>query len=969
MLCSNGVAKINSETVRALQKLHPERKSDLILPSTNTPQLTVDPAFVASKLFRESGDQNVSKDVYGWAPWLFFARRGEKKGFFSSLVSFACFIANNSELFPSVCSMLLSGGALTPLHKLGASERKLREETLLPPKLRPINSGSLLAKTILSSVLASAAGKRAAERVAPFQFSLGTSRGVDKLIHVCRAAYESRYIVGKNDFENGFNSLSRQKMLDTHCKLFPESTRVFNFFYGVDSPVFLLDDDMELTVIRSEQGSRQGCSAGTEGFCLAIHPVLVELQVRYPDFDFRAITDDVVPIAPPPVSDSFEDWQALYTRYAQCLNDIKDLSFLFAGLTLNAEKGALLLPAGAPLPTLIVRHMFPAQFEFRQDGMRVAGAPIGTDAFMCDFVNAKVVEACDKLSAIKLVGKKSPRAAHRLLTSCASKLLSFLSSTVPPEISLPFLKIFDVEVENTFFSVISPSDNCCSAERFDRARLKASLPSPHGCGLFKAVDQARIAWWTSVATCMQDALLFKLRSGLSRFAEFAWQSVIALHGGVGSKYWSQVKHLYPDSAIGLLNGTLYSPLHPHIPKINQIALRTVSKIKLETFKKLHAVSLLSDTLTASDIIQASTRSFSGSVFSEPIRQADADFNPARYIHFTRFFLGLPPAITIGGSQMQVEFDYPVQRCLATHGGSSSYLDSAANHASSKCPATFQARQQKHQALERVIVTAAQQAGLTARVEPDTHSLLLGEFSKVDCRRVFPKAASKAYKVAFDAVSKAVDLTSSIHCTLSTEEKQTLIQSKIDLLPLHQGKASGLRIDVSLENTETGELKWIDTSAVHTTCLTYQATELKAVTKRNLSSALAEDHVIADVLVHEPSPTLLSREVFKREKYSRLVMVAAKQHADGKRASLPSFSPFIVSDLGELSPSATDLQEWIVEQYRVKLKKQGRRDDGCSASDLVRKFRHKFKLGIQMAIASGLGAMIHSAGQPWGGLGD
>jgi hypothetical protein len=140
-------------------------------------------------------------------------------------------------------------------------------------------------------------------------------------------------------------------------------------------------------------------------------------------------------------------------------------------------------------------------------------------------------------------------------------------------------------------------------------------------------------------------------------------------------------------------------------------------------------------------------------------------------------------------------------------------------------------------------------------------------------------------------------------------------------------------------------------------------------KEKSSSALAEDHVIADVLVHEPSPTLLSREVFKREKYSRLVMVAAKQHADGKRASLPSFSPFIVSDLGELSPSATDLQEWIVEQYRVKLKKQGRRDDGCSASDLVRKFRHKFKLGIQMAIASGLGAMIHSAGQPWGGLGD
>ena len=58
---------------------------------------------------------------------------------------------------------------------------------------------------------------------------------------------------------------------------------------------------------------------------------------------------------------------------------------------------------------------------------------------------------------------------------------------------------------------------------------------------------------------------------------------------------------------------------------------------------------------------------------------------------------------------------------------------------------------------RVIVTAAQQAGLIARVEPDTHSLLLGEFSKADCRRVFPKATSKAYKEAFEEVSKVVDL--------------------------------------------------------------------------------------------------------------------------------------------------------------------------------------------------------------------
>ncbi len=99
------------------------------------------------------------------------------------------------------------------------------------------------------------------------------------------------------------------------------------------------------------------------------------------------------------------------------------------------------------------------------------------------------------------------------------------------------------------------------------------------------------------------------------------------------------------------------------------------------------------------------------------------------------------------------------------------------------------------------------------------------------------------------------------------------------------------------------------------------------------------------------------------------MAATKQHTDGKRSSLPKFSPFVVSDFGELSPAATELQEWLVDQYRVKLKKDGRRDDGCSNAELVRQFRHKFKVTVQLAIASGLGAMIQAGGQPWGDLGN
>ena len=794
-LSSHGVAKVNASTIAALKKLHPERKSDLVLPTTPHIQLTVDHSFVSKRLFRQAADRNISKDVYGWAPWMFYACRGEKKGFFVSLTNFICFLANNTSLFPQICALLLSGGSLTPLHKLELSERQLREEAFLPPKLRPINSGSLLSKTILAAVIASPAGQRAAERVQPFQLSLGVSRGVEKLVHICRAAHESKWLVGKNDYENAFNSLSRQKMLDNHCVLFPESTDVFNFFYGIDSPIFLLDDELELTVLQSQEGPRQGCSAGTEGFCLGIHPVPTDLQTLYPDFEFRLITDDLVPLAPPPASDSFDDWQELYIRYSCCLIDVKRLSLEYAGLTLNAEKGALLIPRGAPMPTPEVRARFPAGFEFRQDGFRIAGSPVGSDDFMRKFVDDRVAEACSKLSAVKLLGKKSPRGGHRLITSCMSKLMCYIATTVPPHISIPALAKFDEEVESAFFEIMGLTT--CSQERYDRARLKASLPAPFGCGLFKAIDQAGVAWWASVSACLKDELLYKLRSGLQRFAEPAWQALVELHGGEECKYWTQVKHLYPSSSLGLLDGTFYSPINPSKPKSSQIALKMCVKIKIDKFEKLTAFSLLAlgnPTLTDSDVIQAASRTDAGKIFSEPMQAHDA-FSPLGYVCFSRAFLGLPPPLTIGGEVGHSEFDYPVQKCLAAHSGSCKYLDAHGNHASSNCPATYHPRIIKHRAIMRVIADCAQEAGLSTRCEPDTHSLLLGEFSKADCRRVFPKQMSKPYQAAFENLSQAQAFIASVDCTYSFEEKQNYLQNKIQLLPFHNGDAVGLRVDV------------------------------------------------------------------------------------------------------------------------------------------------------------------------------
>jgi hypothetical protein len=65
----------------------------------------------------------------------------------------------------------------------------------------------------------------------------------------------------------------------------------------------------------------------------------------------------------------------------------------------------------------------------------------------------------------------------------------------------------------------------------------------------------------------------------------------------------------------------------------------------------------------------------------------------------------------------------------------------------------------------------------------------------------------------------------------------------------------------------------------------------------------------------------------------------------------------VSDFGDLSPAAVELQEWLVTAYAKKCERDGTRADGCNSADLIRSFRQKFKLNVQLAIASGLGGML------------
>ena len=88
----------------------------------------------------------------------------------------------------------------------------------------------------------------------------------------------------------------------------------------------MLDDDLKETIIWSQEGPRQGCSAGTYLFCAGSAPLVSKLQLLYPEFSFLVLTDDINILVRPPTTGSVSGWQRLYERYAAFLADLRSFS-------------------------------------------------------------------------------------------------------------------------------------------------------------------------------------------------------------------------------------------------------------------------------------------------------------------------------------------------------------------------------------------------------------------------------------------------------------------------------------------------------------------------------------------------------------------------------------------------------------------------------------------------------------------
>ena len=177
--------------------------------------------------------------------------------------------------------------------------------------------------------------------------------------------YALGYSIAETDAENGFNRASRQAMLDSVKRECPHMLHLFWMGYCSHAPAVLMRRGNDFVILWSKEGARMGDKFGSFAFCLAVHPAYLEIQTRCPNVMLQAATDDLKGYAKDP-----DDLVKFFPIAQEALLN-------HAGVYLNPDKSAILLPPGTATPEAL-----PESVKIKRDGTIIVGAAVGTPDFV-----------------------------------------------------------------------------------------------------------------------------------------------------------------------------------------------------------------------------------------------------------------------------------------------------------------------------------------------------------------------------------------------------------------------------------------------------------------------------------------------------------------------------------------------------------------------------------------------------------
>ena len=470
-LVGNGLAPPTEQSFEALQKLFPTRDYALQLPSTqDVPQLNVELADVKKILFGESHHKKVSADAFGWSKALLALNRAAKStpgklAFHELLAIFIQKVVNIQSLDdptgpPPVVGFLLKAGLLFGANKDDLPTQAKRDALGQPHKYRPLVASSIFCRLILSAALKSQFVTQVIASLQLIQVGVGTPNGSVLFSATAQAAYVVKALLAKEDNVNCFQNIDRQAAINIWHNRLPNLTVLFLFFYGFDAVAFFRIMGGSPGLVRSMVGFSQGCNFGSLGTALVLDVVHRQLLSEYPTLRLISQMDDLLHVLPQPDVETYDEWQRCYVLYAQVRTSYRNSLWEVARMELHPDKGALLLPEGAPDLHPNVREMFPHIYTISRDGFGgVSGSFCGSDSFRHDSLLALVHDVLrPKVQAVLELAVTDRQLAMRLMLKVVSKLFDYQTRCVSPHVLADAAVSFDNMIRDAVFKLLTPDD-------------------------------------------------------------------------------------------------------------------------------------------------------------------------------------------------------------------------------------------------------------------------------------------------------------------------------------------------------------------------------------------------------------------------------------------------------------------------------------------------------------------------------
>jgi len=496
---------------------------------------------------------------------------------------------------------------------------------------------------------------------------------------------------------------------------------------------------------------------------------------------------------------------------------------------------------------------------------------------------------------------------------------------------------------------------------------KLSLPLRYkGVGLTQAARIGPIVFYSSLASSHTvDPDLAAHKGHLKRFC-LPTHKLVSERIGPPAIETTSIENIFPrDQPLALIDNTFYVELFNNEPALKLQKLLSMCAHAVAARNLIRKCSSLAEGINESDMVAAHSNSSTVYILTAPLSNPRNRIPAAEFVAWMRFFLRIPQLVHLGNAKHSIRLGYSAEVCFHNHShGCRSHLDLHGNHANSGCPSAAAGRSMRHSLLKWAVYYAGQEAGCEVQMEPKTQNLLLGQYSGVECRALFPKRTSKAIAKRISDVKKELEAVNNLEPGPERGTRQVAVRQVCRMMH-NQYETKGLRIDVRLLDPHTLQERWVDTTCIHSTCKTRLQAEMKHSRLKIKSRNEARQDGQTDLLLHKPGAGVKNQTTAKHKTYAPLIAVARKQFEDKKRHVLPQFIAAVTSSMGEFGLELVKLQEWLCACYSRKLARLGPRDDGTKIATMSATFRNKFRYSIYAAVARGQARMLLSSGLPAG----